>query len=368
MSSEQAVRGRHAVFHPLAVKSVQRLTDDAVTITFEVPESLRDSYRFEAGQHLTIRAPAVGDEVRRNYSICAPAGSGVLQVAVKRLPDGVFSAYALERLAPGDTLEVMTPTGRFGARLDPSAARMHVAFAAGSGITPLLSILATALAVEPCSEAMLVYGNRTSASIMFLEEVADLKDRYPERFSVLHVLSGESRDVSWLHGRIDEAFTARLLDTLVPVRPDTEWYACGPAGMIEAVRGVLLDRGVATERIHRELFHVGPVAPRASVASPPSVGSSPSGSSVTVVLDGRASTFQLPPDGASVLAGTLAVRPDAPFACRGGVCGTCRARLLEGSVEMDACYALEPEEVAAGYVLTCQSHPRSERVRVDFDA
>lgn len=343
---------------------MQPLTPDAVAITFAVPEHLRSAYAFRAGQHLTIRAGAAGDEVRRNYSIATPQSSGVLKVAVKRLAGGAFSGYALDRLAVGEALEVMTPTGRFGGRLDPALTRHHVAFAAGSGITPVLSILASALELEPDSEATLVYGNRTSASIMFLEEIADLKDRYPARFSVLHVLSAETREVDWLHGRIDAALTERLLEKLLPVRADTEWYLCGPAGMIDAVRGVLLPRGVDAARVHRELFHVGPTPPRPGPAVVPAAG----GATVTVRLDGRASTFQLPADGTSVLSGALGVRPDAPFACQGGVCGTCRARLTEGSVEMDACYALEPEEVAAGYVLTCQAHPTSDRVSLDFDA
>lgn len=356
---------RHAVFHPLAVAAIDRLTDDAVAITFEVPGQLRADYEFRAGQHLTIRAAGAGDDVRRNYSICTPAGSGLLRVGVKRLPGGAFSGYALETLAVGDVLEVMTPTGRFGSELDPAAARQHVAFAAGSGITPVLSILSSALAVEPRSEACLVYGNRSSSTIMFCDEIADLKDRYPQRFSVLHVLSRESREVTWLSGRISAELTERLLDTLIRGRADTEFYLCGPAGMIEAVRSVLRARGVAPQRVHRELFHV---AGSPSPPVEPDPAETDAGSTVTVLLDGRGSTFRLEPAGPSVLEATLRIRPDAPFACRGGVCGTCRALVLEGGVAMDACYALEPEEVAAGYVLTCQAHPRTDVVRLDFDA
>lgn len=353
---------RHAVFHELTVSEVERLTDDAVAVTLDVPDELTESYRFAPGQHLTIRAPAAGDDVRRNYSICTPASSGILRFAVKRLAGGAFSAYALDRLAPGDRLEVMTPTGRFGARLDPGLSRRHVAFAAGSGITPVLSILSSALEVEGGSEALLVYGNRTSSSIMFLEEIADLKDRYLGRFSVLHVLSQEPRDAEWLHGRIDAALTGRLLDSLAPPDPGSQWYLCGPAAMIDTVREVLLARGVPAADVHRELFFAGPPPPR-----PADVPAGP-GSQVTVVLDGRASTVRLAREGPNVLEAVLAVRPDAPFACRGGVCGTCRAKLVEGRVEMDACYALEPDEVAAGYVLTCQSHPLTQRVNLDFDA
>ena len=353
---------RHAVFYDLTVSGVERLTDDAVAITLDIPDELRDAYRFAPGQHLTIRSSAAGDDARRNYSICTPASSGVLKFAVKRLPGGAFSAYALEKLAAGDRLEVMTPTGRFGAKLDPALSRRHVAFAAGSGITPVLSILSSALEAEPESEAVLVYGNRTSSSIMFLEDIADLKDRYLGRFSVLHVLSQEARDADWLHGRIDAGLTERLLDSLTPPEAGTQWYLCGPTGMIETVREVLLARGVPAAEVHRERFFVGPPPPRP--AEIPTEG----GSQVTVVLDGRASTVRLGREGPNVLEAVLAVRPDAPFACRGGVCGTCRAKLVEGQVEMDACYALEPDEVEAGYVLTCQSHPVTERVNLDFDA
>lgn len=356
---------RHAVFHPLRVAAVDRLTDDAVAITFEVPPALRDAFRFEAGQHLSVRSSAVGDDVRRNYSICSPATGGPLRIGVKRIPGGAFSGYAAERLRPGDVLEVMTPTGTFSAPLRPGAAKRYAAVAAGSGITPVLSILATALEVEPDSSAALIYVNRRTSTIMFLEELEDLKNRFPERFQLVHVLGDEPTDVDLLSGRLDVDRLGRILDTVVPADDVDEWFLCGPQAMTDAIRAALLDRGVDGRHVHRELFHVGDAPVRRSAARRPAGAAA--GARVTVVLDGRSTDFHLPPDGESVLDATLRVRPDAPYSCQHAVCGTCRARVLEGRVEMDVNYALEPDEVARGYVLTCQSHPATDRVVVDFD-
>ncbi|MGH9039438.1 MAG: 1,2-phenylacetyl-CoA epoxidase subunit PaaE [Acidimicrobiia bacterium] len=359
-------KSQRAVFHPLTVASLDRLTDDSVAITFDVPDELAEGYRFTPGQHLTLRCDLAGDDVRRNYSICAPATTGPLRVAVKRLPGGVFSSFALEGLRPGDTIEVMTPSGRFTVPLDPAQAKHYCALAAGSGITPVLSILATALEVEPHSRATLVYGNRTSRSIMFLEELADLKDRYLERFCVLHVLSRERQEADLLNGRIDSEKLKVLFDTVVPPETVDDWFLCGPAEMIETGRATLADRGVPAAHIHRELFHVGPVPPKAPV---PAGGDAPTAGAaeVTILLDGRASTFALAPSGEPILDAALAVRSDAPYACKNGMCGTCRAKVVEGDVTMDHNYALEDSELAAGFVLACQSHPAAERVTLDFD-
>ncbi len=356
---------RHAVFHPLRVASVDRLTDDSVAITFEVPEELRDEFRFQPGQHLSVRAPGIGDDVRRNYSICAPATGGPLRIGVKRIPDGVFSGYALDRLRAGDMLDVMTPSGSFSTPLDAANAKRYVAVAAGSGITPVLSILSTALAVEPLSTAALIYANRRTSTIMFLEELEDLKDRFPERFQLVHVLGQELTDVEMLSGRLDVERLGRILDTVVPVEDVDEWFLCGPQDMTDFVRGVLMDRGADSSHVHRELFHVGaPITRRRPVADP---GAPVTGSTVTVILDGRSLTFTLRRDGDSVLDETLKARPDAPYACKNAVCGTCRAKVVEGNVDMDSNYALEPDELARGYVLTCQSHPVTDWVTVDFD-
>lgn len=354
---------RHAVFHPLRVAAVERLTEDAVAVTFDVPDDLRAEFAFDPGQHLSVRAAALGDDVRRNYSICAPATGGPLRIGVKRIPDGIFSGFVAERLRPGDTLDVMTPTGTFSTRLDPTQAKRYVAVAAGSGITPVLSILATALAVEPQSSAALVYVNRRTSTIMFLEELEDLKNRFPERFQLIHVLGHEMTEVEMLSGRLDVDRFDRILDTLLPVDDVDDWFLCGPLALTDTVRGVLLDRGVDADRVHRELFHVGAVPRRRVVAD----GAPAAGASVTVILDGRSIDLTLPADGDSILEATLQVRSDVPYACKNAVCGTCRARVTEGKVEMDANYALEPDEVARGFVLTCQSHPVTDRVVVDFD-
>jgi ring-1,2-phenylacetyl-CoA epoxidase subunit PaaE len=354
---------RHAVFHPLRVAAVERLTEDSVAVTFDVPDDLRDEFRFNPGQHLSVKAAALGEDVRRNYSICAPATGGPLRIGVKRIPEGVFSAFVADRLKPGDTLDVMTPTGTFSTRLDPAQAKRYVAVAAGSGITPVLSILATALEVEPDSTAALVYVNRRTSTIMFLEELEDLKNRFPDRFQLIHVLGHEMTEVELLSGRLDVDRFDRILDSILPVDEVDDWFLCGPLAMTDPVRGVLLGRGVSTENVHRELFHVGaPPRRRVRPADRPATGAR-----VTVILDGRAVDLTVPPDGDSILDATLQVRSDAPFACKNAVCGTCRARVTEGKVEMDANYALEPDELQRGYILTCQAHPVTDRVVVDFD-
>ncbi|MGZ4590356.1 MAG: 1,2-phenylacetyl-CoA epoxidase subunit PaaE [Actinomycetes bacterium] len=362
-ATETTTAATHAVFHPLRVGAIDPVTDDSVAITFEVPEELRAAYAFTQGQHLTIRTELAGDDVRRNYSICAPVSSGVLRVAVKRLPGGAFSEHALDVLNVGDELDVMTPSGRFFTELDPTSSRHHVAIAAGSGITPMMSIIATTLETEPHSRVTLLYGNRTHSTVMFLEELEDLKDRYRERFHLVHVLSREPQEVELFSGRLDPERVKRILETILP--PDTvdHWFLCGPFEMVTGLRRLLVAEGVAPRTVHAEIFHAEPTAPRRTAAE-----EAVTGAEVTITLDGRQSTFTLPGDGPAVLDAALAVRSDAPFACKGGVCGTCRAKVVEGSVEMDTNWALEPEEVERGYVLTCQSHPTSERLVLDYDA
>ncbi len=351
---------RRLEFHALTVASVDRLTDESVAVTFDVPAALAGEYQFEAGQHLTLRR---GD-VRRSYSICAQVG-GQLRVAVKAVPGGSFSGYALRDLQPGDVLEVMTPTGTFTSAFSPARARSYGFVAAGSGITPVLSLIASALATEPESRCTLLYGNRTTASVMFLDELADLKDRYPDRFHLVHVLSREAGEVELFHGRLDAERLTRLLETVVPVSGIDEWFLCGPYGMVDAAQHVLATHGVPGSAVHVELFFVedAPIAREAVDEGPPPVGSS----EVTIILDGRSSTVTMSPE-EKVLDAALRVRGELPFACKGGVCSTCRAKLVEGEVRMDRNYALEPDEVAAGYVLTCQSHPRTEKVTLDYDA
>jgi ring-1,2-phenylacetyl-CoA epoxidase subunit PaaE len=357
---------RHAVFHRLRVAEIDRLTDDSVAITFDIPDELRDAYRFTPGQHVAIRCDLGGQGVRRNYSICSPASSRRLRIGVKRLPGGAFSSYASERLRPGDLLDVMTPTGRFFTPLDPANAKRYAAIAAGSGITPIVSLLASTLEAEPRSRATLLYGNRTASSIMFLEELADLKDRYPGRFWMLNFLSREPQESAVLSGRIDRAKLARLFATVLPPGDVDEWFLCGPFEMVREVRAALAGFDVDSARIHTELFHVGALPPRATVARQHSATTA-GRSTVTVDLDGRATSLELPRDGEPILDAVLRVRPDAPYACKDGVCGTCRARLREGTVAMDRTYALEQDEISRGYVLTCQSHPTSDTVVLDYD-
>jgi ring-1,2-phenylacetyl-CoA epoxidase subunit PaaE len=348
-------------FHPLRVASVEPLTDDSVAITFAVPDELAEDYRYVHGQHLTIRGE---DGERRSFSICTSPSSGRMTIGVKKLPGGVFSEGVVDDLRPGDELDVMTPAGRFTTQLDPASQRTYVAVAAGSGITPILSIVTTILEEEPHAQVMLVYANRTHRSVMFLEELHDLKDRFADRFWLVHVLSREQQDVELFSGRLDGDRLTRILKSLMPAEEVDAWFLCGPQQMVVDLRQVILDHGVDAHAIHTELFHADPV-PRA----PQAVASSMEGAArVTIKLDGRASDFELRPDGVGVLEAALEVRSDLPFACRGGVCGTCRAKLVEGTVAMDVNYALEPEEMEDGYVLTCQSHPTSERVVLDYDA
>lgn len=357
------MRRRHSVFHRLRVRSVQPLTDDAVAVTFDVPESLRDEYVFAPGQHVNVAMPD-GDGTRRSYSICATPAEGVLRIAVKQIPGGVFSRYAIGELRPGAELDVMTPAGRFSPDLDPAGAKRYVAVAAGSGITPVLSIVAAVLDVEPQSRVTLLYGNRTSRSVMFLDELADLKDRHVDRFQLVHVLSREARDADLTSGRMDRVRFGLILDRLVPPDVVDDWFLCGPYAMVTELRDVLAERGVDRTRIHAELFHVGDLPSPAEVVAAPAVD----GSEVTAVLDGRTSTVTIDDPDETVLEAVLRVRNDAPFACRGGVCGTCRAKVLDGDVVMERNYALDPDEVSAGYVLTCQSHPSTRSLSLDYDA
>ena len=256
-TQDQVAAGRsHGTFHSLCVADVERLTDDAVALTFDVPPELQESYAFAPGQHLTLRAVLDGQEVRRSYSICSPPSSGKLRIAVKRLEGGLFSGHALEQVAVGDVLEVLRPAGRFGVQLDPAHAKHYAAIVAGSGVTPVLSILAAVLETEPASRFTLVYGNRDVGSVMFLEELADYKDRYPERLHLIHVLSREARDAELLSGRIDAAKLDALLDGLIPPDVIDDWLLCGPFELVEHVREQLLARGVTNREIHLELFHV----------------------------------------------------------------------------------------------------------------
>ncbi|MGH3472655.1 MAG: 1,2-phenylacetyl-CoA epoxidase subunit PaaE [Nocardioidaceae bacterium] len=358
-------KARRAAFHPLRVCDIRPLTDDAVCVTFAVPPELAAEFDFTQGQHLNIRTSLAGDDIRRSYSICAPAGAGTLRIGIKVLPGGHFSGFAAGGLKVGDVLDVMTPMGRFFTPLDPEQDKHYVAIAAGSGITPIYSIVATTLAREPKSRVTLLFANRTSRTVMFLEELEDLKDSYPGRFHLIHVLSREAQDSELLSGRLDAARLTKITETLVPTETVDDWFLCGPYDMVSELRDALLAQGVDRAHVHSELFHVDTAPPPRRDERPSEPGH---GSEVTIVLDGRRSTFKLATNDVPILEAALRVRSDAPFACKGGVCGTCRAKLVEGSVEMDTNYALEPEEIEKGYVLTCQSHPTSDTVVLDYDA
>ncbi len=359
---------RRPVFHDLPVVAVDRLTDDAVAVTFAVPPDLREHFAFVAGQHLTVRRLADGDDVRRSYSICSTpadlAGRGELRIGVKQIPGGAFSAFAASELRPGDTVSVLPPLGHFTSAFEPGRRRHYVAVAAGSGITPVLSLIATALATEPGSRFTVLYGNRYARSVMFSEELADLKDRYPDRLHLVHVLSREPSDSALLSGRLDAARLGALLEALIDPSTVDEWFLCGPYGLVLDAREVLATRGVPDSAVHTELFHV------ADAAAPPPAPVEPADTTdvaVTILLDGRESSFGMG-RGERVLDAALRVRPELPFACKGGVCSTCRAKLVTGRVTMARNYALEPEELAAGYVLTCQSSPLTDTITVDYDA
>jgi len=352
-------RGRNA-FHRLKVASVDPLTEDSAAVTFAVPDELQPVFDFRAGQSLTLRRDIGGGEERRSYSICSPAGSPP-RIGVREIPDGVFSRWLVHEVRPGDVVEVQAPTGRLQA--DASVAHRHLCVAAGSGITPLLSIVATVL-TEPGSQVTLLYGNRTTGSVMFAEELADLKNRYGARLELVHVLSREPRDVELFSGRLDGDRLRRLLATLVPVHALDHVWLCGPFAMVTEARAVLAELGVPREAVHVELFHVDEPPPELVREDAVVEGDS---SEVTVVLDGRTTVTGMPRSG-SILDGAAASRSDVPFACKGGVCGTCRARVVAGAVDMRRNYALDDDEVERGFVLTCQTRPVSESVTVDFDA
>lgn len=346
-----------AEFYPLRVARVDPLTDDSAAVTFDVPPGLADRFAFAPGQSLTVRRGAE----RRSYSICATAGRPP-RIGVREVPGGAVSGWLVHQTRPGDVIDVQAPSGSFVPDLDIPA--HHVLIAAGSGITPVLSIAGSVLAAQDKSAVTLLYGNRRNDTVMFADEIADLKDAYPERICLVHVLSREPQEVELFNGRLDAGKLRALLPVTVDVATVDHWWLCGPFGMVEGAIAVLGELGVPRDRVHRELFYVEDVPPAEVRHAEAPAGP---GAEVTVLLEGRGSTATVPP-GTAILDGAQRVRPDLPFACRGGVCGTCRARLVEGEVTMRRNYALEQEELDAGYVLTCQSLPLSARIIVDYDA
>ncbi|MFI6712680.1 1,2-phenylacetyl-CoA epoxidase subunit PaaE [Nonomuraea sp. NPDC050478] len=356
---------RAAVFHPLTVSAVDRLCEDATAITFAVPDELRAAYAFRAGQSLTLRRVIDGHEHRRSYSICAPAGAAP-RIGVREIPGGLFSSWLVREVRPGTAIEVQPPTGSW--RADPDPGERHLCVAAGSGITPMLSVASTVL-THPGAHVSLLYGNRTSRTVMFAEELGDLKNRYGPRLQVVHTFSREPREVELLSGRLDGDRLRRLLTGLVPVEVFDHVWLCGPLRMIEEARPVLAELGVPAERVHVELFYADapPPAPRRTGDGIPSGATTELTTELTTVLDGRRTTSTVSRE-TTLLDSAQAARGDLPFACKGGVCGTCRAVVRAGEVDMRRNYALEPYEVAAGFVLTCQTFPAGEQVTVDYDA
>jgi ring-1,2-phenylacetyl-CoA epoxidase subunit PaaE len=352
-------------FHPLRVARIERETRDAVAITFAVPPALHDQFRYAQGQHLTLRADIGGADVRRSYSICSAVQDDVLRIAVKKTPGGVFSVWANEHLKAGDTIDVMPPLGHFNVPLEAGAARHYLGVAAGSGITPLLSIVKTTLAAEPASRFTLVYGNRASGTVMFKEELAALKDRYLGRFNLVHVLSREAQDIELLHGRIDRDKADAILRQWVPLPDIDVAFVCGPEGMMEAVVAALKARGFPDAKIKVERFAASIPRHTHVPAAEPVPGHTEC--EVTVILDGATRTFLLEKAKESVLEAGLRHGIELPYSCKGGVCSTCRCRLTEGEVDMDVNFALEDYEVARGFILACQSYPVTDRVVVTFD-
>lgn len=354
-------------FHTLRIKDVRKETADCCSIAFEVPAELETAYQFTQGQYLTLKAMINGEDVRRSYSICTSPLDKELRVAVKQVEQGKFSTYANHTLKTGDTLDVMTPTGSFFTTLDASQEKHYVGFAAGSGITPIISILKTVLETEPNSRFTLFYGNKNTKSIIFKEEIETLKNIYMQRLVVHYFLSREMLDAPLMNGRIDKEKCEAILDKLIDVNSIDECFSCGPESMIFAVRDTLKEQGVDEKNIHFELF-TSPLG-KLGQEKKRTVKEEDKGkvSNVTINLDGRAFVFDLPFGTDNLLDAALKQGADLPYACKGGVCCTCKAKVLEGAVDMEVNYALEKDEVENGFVLTCQAYPTTEKVVVDFD-
>lgn len=353
-------------FHKLRVAEVKRETSDAVSVRFDLPEALREAFAFKAGQHLTFRREFGGEEVRRNYSVCVSPSEGVLKIGVKKIAGGAFSSWVNDELKAGDELEVMAPHGSFCWSFDPDARREYVAFAGGSGITPILSLMKTALVMEPHSRFTLFFGNRNSFGVMFLEEIAGLKDRYIDRLSVFHFLEEEEEEIELFNGRLDTAKVQEVLSTLVKPSDVDAFFICGPGPMMDAVEEALLAKNVDKPRILIERFTSGPLS-AAQAAAARALEEKAAGLKMSVTLNGRRMQVAFDPANHSILDNVRAAGLPAPFACKGGVCATCRAKVTAGEVSMKVNYGLSEQEIADGYVLTCQATPLTEGVALTYD-
>lgn len=353
-------------FHRLRIADLKRETRDAVSIAFDIPDDMREAYAFAPGQYLTLRTTMENEEVRRSYSICSGPDDGELRIAVKQVDGGAFSTWANTALRTGDELDVMTPTGRFGVAAMPGEARIHVGFAAGSGITPILSIVRGVLAREPLSRFFLFYGNRSGGEMLFREQLEELKDRFLGRLSVFHVLSKEEQDIPILNGRLDGEKVRVLLRHIVPAEQVDHIFVCGPTGMSEEVEASLRDMGVPEERVHIERFVSAQGGRPQRRPAPTATEVEAAHRTASLIVDGNRREVKVA-EGEAILDAALRAGLDLPYACKGGMCSTCRAKVVEGTVEMDVNYSLEPWETKAGFVLTCQAHPTSEHVVIDYD-
>lgn len=354
-------------FHPLTVKEIIKETSDCVSVLFDVPDVLKPEFQYTQGQSLTMRAIINGEEVRRSYSICSSPLENKLKVAIKKVDGGLFSSFANEQLKKSDVLDVMTPVGKFNTPLLSSNKKNYIGFAAGSGITPLLSIIKTTLATELNSTFTLVYANKSRASIIFFEELEGLKNKYINRFTIIYILSREKTDAAINFGRITKDKCGDLTQKLIDIKYADEFFLCGPEEMIFAVKHFLVDKGVAEMKIHFELFSTPGGNKAASHKLQAAIIDGPQ-SNITIKLDGRSFDFTIPfNSNDSILDAAMKQGADVPYACKGGVCCTCKAKLLEGKVTMDVHWGLEQEEIEQGYILTCQSHPVTEKVVIDFD-
>lgn len=354
-----------AKFESVIVKEVRRETADCVSIAFDIPTALENIFTYHQGQYITIKTSINGEEIRRSYSICSSPLDKELRIAVKKVPGGIFSTWANESLQKGASLELMPPMGKFFTELDVNAKRQYVAFASGSGITPILSIIKTTLLTEPSSQFTLVYGNRNRHSIIFKEALESLKNKFMGRFSIIYILSREKTDAAIHFGRIDEEKFQQLCKNIISPTTIDHYFLCGPEEMIFSVKKGLEDSGVDHQKIHFELFTTGASVKKTSNAQISTKQEIKS--CITIKQDGITFEFELGFEGESILDAALKNGADLPFACKGGVCCTCKAKLIEGEVDMDVNYGLEQEEIEHGFVLTCQSHPRTENVFIDFD-
>lgn len=356
-------------FYPLRVKDLHKDTDHAVVVTFDVPVELADTFVFTQGQYLTLNQKIGAEEVRRSYSICAGLDDGLLQVAIKHVEGGVFSSWANEHLKTGEILDVMPPRGDFFTALDPGQSKNYLCICAGSGITPVLSIIKTVLSREPHSSVTLLYGNQRTATMMFRHDLAFLKSAHMERFHWINIFSREPQEVDLLSGHLDNRKGGALNQRLINIRSFDEFFLCGPEAMISEVSRGLRGEGIAEENIHFELFAASAENARKAIERHHARSQEYKGmvSAVSILSDGREYAFELSTDGENILDAGLRNGVDLPFSCKGGVCATCKARLIEGAVDMDLSQALRPEEIETGYILTCQSHPISKKVVIDFD-